>query len=280
MILRRVLDMMNKNLYKVDILKKIKEVQNIFYERNIDCSAVYNNERLVGALTLRDLVIANPNSVVEDVMTDRYTCIDYKEYIWKIKEIYDSIEAIDFIFVKDENDIVGYVSRTSINIELGKHIDLLTGLYKNEYLFYNAHKLIKSRTSMSLIFIDVNQFGDINKKYGHVSGDLILKNIADILRKNITSNMFVCRYAGDEFAILTSYNRDYCKLFSEKLSYDIRKYKFSQNIPTSIAIGIADYDSKSSFNDNNTMDIIKNLINTASIASTKAKESNDNLVII
>ncbi|NSB12309.1 diguanylate cyclase domain-containing protein [Clostridium beijerinckii] len=152
--------MMNKNLYKVDILKKIKEVQNIFYERNIDCSAVYNNERLVGALTLRDLVIA------------------------------------------------------------------------------------------------------------------------DILRKNIKSDMFACRYAGDEFAILTSYNRDDCKLVSEKLISDIRKYKFPQNIPTSIAIGIADYDSKSSFNDNNTMDIIKNLINTASIASTKAKESNHNLVII
>ncbi|WP_242842418.1 GGDEF domain-containing protein [Clostridium tyrobutyricum] len=279
MILRRVLDMMNKNLYKVDRLKKIKEVQNIFYERNNDCSAVYNNERLVGVLTLRDLVIANPNSVVEDVMTDRYKCIDYKEYIWKIKEIFDSLEGIDFIFAKDENDIVGYVLRTSIDIELGKHIDLLTGLYKNEYLFYNAHKLIKRRTSISLIFIDVNQFGDINKKYGHVIGDLILKNIADILRKNITADMFMCRYAGDEFAILTSYNRNDCKLFSEKLISDIREYEFPQDIPTSISIGIADYDSKSSFNED-VMDMIKKLMNTASIASTKAKESSSNLVIV
>ncbi|WP_083825341.1 diguanylate cyclase [Clostridium sp. DL-VIII] len=47
-----------------------------------------------------------------------------------------------------------------------------------------------------------------------MTGDLILKNIADILRKNITSDMFVCRYAGDEIAILTSYNREDCKLFS------------------------------------------------------------------
>lgn len=36
--------------------------------------------------------------------------------------------------MKDENDIVGYASRTSVDVELGKHIDLLTGLYKNEYL--------------------------------------------------------------------------------------------------------------------------------------------------
>lgn len=134
MILRRVLDVMNKNLYRVDILKKISEVQNTFYKENIDCSAVYNNETLVGILTLRDLVIANPNSIIKDVMTDRYTCIDYKEYIWKLKEIYDSIDGMDSIFVKNKNDIVGYVSRTIINIELGKHIDLLTGLYKNDDL--------------------------------------------------------------------------------------------------------------------------------------------------
>lgn len=204
-------------------------------------------------------------------MTDRYTCIDSKDYIWKVKEIYDSIEGIDTIFVKDKNNIVGYVSRTSINIELGKHIDLLTGLYKNDYLFYNAHELIKNRTLISLIFIDVNHFGDINKKYGHVCGDLILKNIADILRKNIKSDMFVCRYAGDEFSILTLYNRDDCKLFSQKLISDIRENKFPQNIPTAISIGIANYDSKSSLNDN-TLDIIKNLINTASIASKKQRK--------
>ncbi|WP_179419986.1 CBS domain-containing protein [Clostridium beijerinckii] len=89
---------MNKNLYRVNILKKISEVQNTLYEENIDCSAVYNNETLVGILTLRDLVIVNPNCIVKDVMTNRYTCIDWKEYIWKLKEVYDSIDRIDSIF--------------------------------------------------------------------------------------------------------------------------------------------------------------------------------------
>ena len=85
--MRRVLDIMDKNFYKVDILKGIKEVQNIFYEKNIKYSAVYDNERLVGVLTLRELVIANPNSIVENVMTDRYTCIDCKSYIWLFEDI-------------------------------------------------------------------------------------------------------------------------------------------------------------------------------------------------
>lgn len=277
--MRRVLDIMDENFYKVDILKGIKEVQNIFYEKNIKYSAVYNNERLVGVLTLRELVIANPNSIVENVMTDRYTCIDCKSYIWKVKEIYDSIGGIDAIFVEDKNDIVGYVSKTSINIELGKHIDLLTGLYKNDYLFYNAYKLIKNRKPMSIIFIDINEFGYINKKYGHIYGDIILENIADILRKNSTSDTFSCRYAGDEFAILTSYSIDKCKLLAEKLIADTKEYKFPRNIPVSVSIGITDYDLKNISNEN-TMDIIKNLMNTASIGSTKAKESNKNLVII
>lgn len=59
MVLRRILDIMDRNFYKVNRLKEVKEVKNIFYEKNIECSAVYNNEQLVGVLTLRDLAIAN-----------------------------------------------------------------------------------------------------------------------------------------------------------------------------------------------------------------------------
>lgn len=47
--------------------------------KKIECSDVYNNKELIGVLMLRDLIIANPNTIVEEVMTYRYTCIDY---IW------------------------------------------------------------------------------------------------------------------------------------------------------------------------------------------------------
>jgi hypothetical protein len=50
-------------------------------------------------------------------------------------------------------------------------------------------------------------------------------------------------------------------------------------IPVSVSIGITDYDFKDISNEN-AIDIIKNLMITASIASTKAKGSNKNLVII
>ncbi|AMK50372.1 hypothetical protein LF65_06065 [Clostridium beijerinckii] len=49
-----------------------------------------------------------------------------QERILKINEIYDFIEGIDVIFVKDKNNIVSYVSRIRVNVELEKHIDLLT----------------------------------------------------------------------------------------------------------------------------------------------------------
>lgn len=54
--LKKVL-FMEKNFYKVNKLKEVKEVKNIFYEKNIECSVVYNNEQLVGILTLRVLQI-------------------------------------------------------------------------------------------------------------------------------------------------------------------------------------------------------------------------------
>ncbi|NOW06731.1 diguanylate cyclase (GGDEF)-like protein [Clostridium beijerinckii] len=102
-----------------------------------------------------------------------------------------------------------------------------------------------------------------------MSGDFILKNIADILRKNITSDMFVCRYAGDEFAILTLYNY---KLFREKLVSDIEEYEFHQNVPTSISIGIADYDSESTLNES-MMDIAKKINKYRKHSIDKSKRS-------
>lgn len=61
----------------------------------------------------------------------------------------------------------------------------------------------KVRRQTYLIFIDINRFKEINDKYGHNSGDIVLIQFSRLL-KNVASafNCFVCRYAGDEFIII------------------------------------------------------------------------------
>jgi diguanylate cyclase (GGDEF)-like protein len=275
----KVLNILEKNFVKIDVLNGVRRVQNIFFEKNTECFAVYENERLVGIVTKKELIGAHPNRIIADVMSDKYTCVDFNSHIWNVREIFDLNKDIEIIFVKEESDIIGYITRTILSIELGKHIDLLTGLYKNEYMFYNAYKLIRSNQDATIIFLDLNNFGYIDKKYGHTNGDTILKKVADILLDIVPDDSYLCRYAGDEYAILTPYCIEDSKVLAEIIIDAINSYEFPNNIDVSASIGIAGCMGHNKRTSNIT-ELITKLVNRASLASTKAKQSLSNSIIV
>lgn len=277
--IKKALNIVDRNFMKVDILNGVGRFQNMFYEKNIECFVAYENEEVVGVVTKRELVGAHPNRIIADVMSDKYTCVDCCSYIWKIREIFDLNRDIDIVLVSDINDIKGYITRTILNIELGKHIDLLTGLYKSDYMFYNAYKLIKAGKHVSIIFIDLNNFGYIDKKYGHINGDAILKNVAAILKDNLDPDSYLCRYAGDEFAIVTPYSVDHSRLIAEKVVKSINSFHFLDNISVSASVGITGCKIHNNKIEN-ISGLINRLVNIASLASTKAKQSINSSIII
>lgn len=84
--------------------------------------------------------------------------------------------------------------------------DSLTGLYNRRYFFEFAemeHKRsMRKETNYVIIFIDLNNFKHINDHHGHLQGDVILKEIGDIISLNIRSYDIAARYGGDEFIII------------------------------------------------------------------------------
>lgn len=277
--IQQILNITAENFMKVDILDGVRRVQEAFYEKNIECFAVNDDGKLVGVVTKKELVVAHPNRIIADVMSHKYKYVDCYTHIWEIKDIFDLNKDIDVIFLGDKDEIIGFVTRTILNIELNKHIDLLTGLYKREYIFYNAYDLIKKGKDTTIIFIDLNKFGHIDKKYGHIKGDAILKCVAEVLDKNVPSDTYLCRYGGDEFAILTPYKIDANRMLAEKIINDINSFEFANDIPVSVSIGIAACGAPNS-KMKNIVDLVKNMVNSASLASTKAKQNVDNSIII
>jgi diguanylate cyclase (GGDEF)-like protein len=85
--------------------------------------------------------------------------------------------------------------------------DLLTGLYNrnyfNETIIRDIQKARRYHEKLSMILIDIDNFKYINDTFGHLHGDGVIKECANILSRSVRRSDFLCRYGGDEFVIVT-----------------------------------------------------------------------------
>ena len=84
--------------------------------------------------------------------------------------------------------------------------DVLTGLY-NRRQFYELASLEYERArryrhAFALLMIDLDDFKQVNDRFGHPAGDQVLVALADIFRQSLRKMDLIFRYGGDEFAIL------------------------------------------------------------------------------
>ena len=101
--------------------------------------------------------------------------------------------AIEYNFIR-RNDIL---NNEKLSYEAAH--DKLTGLYNRNgyYSIYNDLKL----DDLIYVLIDVDYFKQVNDKYGHNIGDVVLKKVADTL-KSVFDRAYIFRIGGDEFSIL------------------------------------------------------------------------------
>jgi len=84
--------------------------------------------------------------------------------------------------------------------------DGLTKLFIHRFfisrLEYEILRVQRYNTTFSLLLIDIDHFKQINDTYGHLVGDEVLRQLAKILLSSVRITDVVCRYGGEEFAIL------------------------------------------------------------------------------
>ncbi len=100
--------------------------------------------------------------------------------------------------------------------------DGLTNLYNHrtfyERLEQEAQRAVRYGAPLSIALIDLDNFKIVNDTLGHQSGDKLLKLCAEVLRKELRATDVVCRYGGDEFAIiLPETDRDEARAILKRL---------------------------------------------------------------
>jgi diguanylate cyclase (GGDEF)-like protein len=135
-----------------------------------------------------------------------------------------------------------------LNGELNKLsvTDHLTSLYNRFYtdrmLSQEVERIKRYHGPLSAVYLDIDFFKRINDQFGHMKGDEVLKQIADILRKNARSVDIVGRWGGEEFILFlpeTAIAR--AEKFAEKIRKIISETDFGTGDSVTASFGVCQY---------------------------------------
>ena len=119
--------------------------------------------------------------------------------------------------------------------------DALTGL-PNRVLFADRldRALLERSASLSVLFCDLDDFKQVNDAFGHATGDVLLRTVADRLQACVRATDTVTRLGGDEFAILLTDSSD-AILVSERVVASLTQPLIvdDETVRISVSIGIA-----------------------------------------
>ena len=153
-------------------------------------------------------------------------------------------------------------------------IDNLTGLFNSRF-FWMQLEIEMARTkrtghSCSLMIVDLDNFKLLNDTFGHLEGDRFLVEFGKILRDNSRSTDLICRYGGDEFALImpgTSVTEAFRT--GERLSCILAGMPQKTDPPVSLSIGISEYTAFSTYGMNE-------FVHDADAAMYEAKKAGKN----
>ena len=186
--------------------------------------------------------------IVYDNKTEAILAIDFSSKL--PNSVSNIIKPLTYIFiyiiVAISLFILLLIWQTTLYIKTKKKsiTDDLTGLFNRTYLSEISKNI--NLENYSVAMIDLDKFKNINDRYGHKTGDYVLKQSAFLFKQSIRDNDILVRFGGEEFLLLI-YNRDNKKAsidVCERIRQKIEEYNFTNddhiiNITVSCGINIA-----------------------------------------
>ncbi|MDR2349730.1 MAG: GGDEF domain-containing protein [Deltaproteobacteria bacterium] len=152
--------------------------------------------------------------------------------------------------------------------------DAMTKLYnKGSFMDILQEQVEKFRNyspTMALFIIDVDHFKNVNDTLGHLAGDSILIQVAEVLKASLRKNDFPARYGGDEFTVIApDTNTEQSQKLAEKLRSRIASHDFgTDKLRITISVGFTIYRPG---------ETLQNFIRRADLALYDAKQMGRNI---
>ena len=213
---------------------------------------------------------------------------EYTVFVLKSKEkklgalLYKGLEAKD----KEKFAILAHQFALALRrLKLYKDIetlaitDGLTGVYTRRYFIERFDEEIKRsvlrKSSLSFLMIDADHFKKINDQHGHLTGDAVLKEIANIIQENVREIDIVGRFGGEEFCVvLPDTDLDGAIVVAHRIrkSSEKRSIKaYDSTLHVTLSIGLATYPSDGK--------LLEELMDKADWALYRAKSQGRNCVV-
>jgi diguanylate cyclase (GGDEF)-like protein len=122
--------------------------------------------------------------------------------------------------------------------------DEVTGLYNRRFFSIRLEEEVsryrRFNHPVSVVLLDLDGFKAINDELGHAAGDETLRDMADILMKYSRGINVICRYGGDEFAVLlVETSKDGARLYADRIRHVLSTHPFAHGRRLTASFGIA-----------------------------------------
>jgi diguanylate cyclase (GGDEF)-like protein len=235
---------------------------------------VVEGSDLVGVITSYRTSAASDNTQVREFMQAPETVVDASTPLRQLAETFWR-EDLDYLPVIQGNKFRGIVTPNMLLKEMARSWDPLTGLSWSDRLREWGVEHLKQGLEITIMFIDLDDFGSYNKRYGHIVGDRVLQRVAEMVEEKIDPALDqLVRYGGDEFAIGTIRDQGDAMELARSLQEAMSRVRVAgSDEPVTFSIGVQGGKRTKERENVHYAATLDNLINLASKLSNAEKAS-------
>lgn len=200
---------------------------------------VLSGNEFLGILNMEDLVGVPEEALVERYVTNEILMASPDDPLARVADMM-ARERVDRVAVVRDGAFYGIVFAQDLLGDVARNVDPVTGLPWSDALReWGVARLAEGR-EICILFFDLDDFGEYNKRFGHLVGDRVLKHVAEeLLLMTDPQRDLVCRYAGDEFVVATLRLRAEAEILANSIVDRIRGAVVEGGSkPISLSVGV------------------------------------------